>query len=247
MTTDLDFLLPSKRRHWSLRRISSALALWIGLTLLATMVVHLLIVFALPSIGRGVLIEDIIPANDATPRLYTGQGGEARPEFSFADNRTDSVYCSFDLRDGAVRVTGSLDVPFWSMSVHTLSGLVVGSVNHNAATGGGLELLVMRPALARDLAEAGAQLPQEALVVEMDGPLGVVRISGLATYTALRPALRDALSEVECSLATFTFADPNQDAEENGQNGRPRAPSGPPEVPQPVARPDGLSPGAQDE
>lgn len=81
-------------------------------------------------------------------------------------------------------------------------------------------------------------MPRDALVVEMEGPLGLVRISGLATYNALRPALRDQLSLMECSLATFTFAEPedDQDGSEAGQ--QPTAPAGPPSVPQPVVRPD---------
>lgn len=233
-----DFFAPEKRNRPTLRKVASALALWLGLTLLATLVVHFVIVFALPSIGRGVLIDEVIPAGQSAPRLYTGQAGEPRPSFRYADDRKDSVYCSFDLRDGAVRVAGSLDVPFWSISVHTLSGLVVGSVNHNAASGGGLELLVMRPALARDLSAAGAQLPRDALVVEMDGPLGLVRISGLATYNALRPALRDQLAQMQCSLATFTFAAPDTDQDGSQTPQGPEAPSGPPSVPQPVVRPD---------
>ncbi|MFN3224987.1 MAG: hypothetical protein ACE360_01895 [Hyphomicrobiales bacterium] len=235
---DTSFFLPKVRKRPTFRQVASALGLWLGLTFLATLVVHFVIVFALPTIGRGVLIDEVIPPGESAPRLYTGQAGEPRPNFRYADARKDSVYCSFDLRDGAVRVSGSLDVPFWSISVHTLSGLVVGSVNHNAASGGELELLVMRPALARDLSAAGAQLPRDALVVEMEGPLGLVRISGLATYNALRPALRDQLSLMECSLATFTFAEPDDDQDGAQPGQQPTAPSGPPSVPQPVVRPD---------
>lgn len=235
--TDSAFFGPKRKRR-NARSTLTQIWLWLGLTVLATAVVHFLVVFALPTIGRGVLIDDVIPPGQSAPRLYTGLAGEPQPSFRYADARKDSVYCSFDLRDGAIRVAGDLDVPFWSISVHTLSGLVVGSVNHNAATGGGLELLVMRPALARDLAEAGAQLPSDSLVVEMNGPLGVVRISGLATYHALRPALRDALAETQCSLATFTFSQPEPDNDTPNESLRPVRPSGPPAVPQPVARPD---------
>lgn len=238
MTLTSDFLLPKRRRWPGFRAVASGLGLWLALTLLATLVVHFIIIFALPSIGRGVLIDQVIPAGESAPRLYTGLAGEARPNFHYADSRMDSVYCSFDLRDGAVRVAGRLDVPFWSMSVHTLSGLVVGSVNHNAAAGGGLELLVMRPALARDLSAAGAQLPHDALVVEMEGPLGLVRISGLATYEALRPALRDQLAQMQCSLATFTFSPPDRDVGSDPSGQTPSTPSGPPSVPQPAVRPD---------
>lgn len=227
-----------KRKRPTVRSTLTQIGLWLGLTILATAVVHFLVVFALPTIGRGVLIDDIIPPGESGPRLYTGLAGEPQPSFRYADARQDSVYCSFDLRDGAIRVAGNLDVPFWSISVHTLSGLVVGSVNHNAAAGGRLELLVMRPALARDLAEAGAQLPSDSLVVEMNGPLGIVRISGVATYDALRPALRDALAATQCSLATFTFTQPDAESDTTDEGPRPVRPTGPPAVPQPVPRPD---------
>ena len=237
-----NFLYAPQAKQREHGAIASAVGLWCGLTLLATIVVHLLVVFALPSIGRGVQIDDIIPPGEAAPRLYTGLAGEALPSFRYDDGRTDSVYCSFDLRDGAVRVSGNLDVPFWSISVHTLSGLVVGSVNHNATSGGGLDLLVMRPALAVDLARAGAQLPRDSLVVEMDGPLGVVRISGLATYEALRSRLRQNLSQTECTLATFTFTNPNASDETDGSGTGTPDRSGPPQVPQPLPRPDALTP-----
>ncbi|MFK7793274.1 MAG: hypothetical protein AB8B88_11470 [Devosiaceae bacterium] len=232
------FFEPPKRKRINLRKASSAIGLWLGLTLLASFIVHLIVVFALPSIGRAIIVDEVIPPGENAPRLYTGLAGGVQPGFRYADARMDAVYCSFDLTDGAVRVSGNLDVPFWSISVHTLSGLVVGSINHNAATGGGLELLVMRPALARDLAVAGAELPRDALVVEMDGPLGVVRISGLAGYNALRPALRDALAQTQCSLATFTFAPPTAVDEDGPSTARPIEPSGPPTVPQPAPRPD---------
>lgn len=235
-----DFLYAPKVRRRAHGSTASAVGLWCGLTLLATIVVHLLVVFALPTIGRGVQVDAIIPPGEAAPRLYTGLAGEALPSFRYDDGRTDSVYCSFDLRDGAVRVSGDLDVPFWSISVHTLSGLVVGSVNHNAASGGGLDLLVMRPALSSDLARAGAQLPRDALVVEMEGPLGVVRISGLATYEALRARLRQELAQTECTLATFTFTGPDAGDETDGSGTGTPDPSGPPQVPQPLPRPDGL-------
>lgn len=227
-----DYATPKKDRRSS----RSALPLWLMATLLLTAVIHLLVVFALPSIGRAVLIDQAMPPGEAGPRLYASSAGETVAPFRYADTRTDSVFCSFDLRDGAMRVGGELDVPFWSISVHTLSGLVVGSVNHRAAVGGGLDLLVMRPALARDLAAAGARLPSDALVVEMEGPLGLVRISGLASYQALRPTLRAELERMECTLATFSFA--TQDDDEPAQDSdAPDQRNDRPAVPAPVPRP----------
>lgn len=232
---------PSRRRSLSGRKLLSGLSLWLGLMLLAALIVHFAIVFALPTIGRAIVMDEIIPPDANAPRLYAGVGGELTPDFRFADGRMDSVYCSFDLADGAVRVGGSLDAPYWSLSVHTLSGLVVGSLNHNASTAGNLEVLIMRPALARDLAEAGAQLPSDALVVEMQDNLGVVRISALASFEAARPGLRRALADMNCSLATFTFVQP--EAEEDNPTGPlvPSEPSGPPTVPQPSIPPNAPS------
>lgn len=226
-----DYTTPKKDRRSS----RSALPLWLIATSLLTAVIHVLVVFALPSIGRAVLVDQAMPPGEAGPHLYASSTGETVAPFRYADSRTDSVFCSFDLRDGAVRVGGELDVPFWSISVHTLSGLVVGSVNHRAAVGGGLDLLVMRPALARDLSAAGAQLPSDALVVEMEGPLGLVRISGLASYEALRPTLRAELERMECTLATFSFATQEDEGSDAGPtNQRSDRPS----VPAPVPRPD---------
>lgn len=214
---------------------------WIGTTLIASALLHLLLVFAWPTIGRGVLIDDIMPADENAPRLYTeldiSGNQELRNVFRYADSRKDSVYCAFDLRDGAVRIGGELDVPFWSISVHTLTGLVVGSVNHRAASGGRLDLFVMRPALARDLVESGAELPSDTLIVEMNDTMGVVRISGLATYEALRPSLRDALAQTDCELATFSFAAPVQADDDSIEGDRPAVDAGPPSVPSPTPRP----------
>lgn len=229
-----DYATPKKDRRTS----RSALPLWLIATFLLTAVIHLLVVFALPSIGRAVLVDQAMPPGEAGPRLYASSAGETVAPFRYADNRTDSVFCSFDLRDGAIRVGGELDVPFWSISVHTLSGLVVGSVNHRAAVGGGLDLLVMRPALARDLSAAGAQLPNDALVVEMEGPLGLVRISGLADYEALRPALQAELERMECTLATFSFATQNEETSPGADTGTPNQGSERPAVPAPIPRPE---------
>lgn len=232
------FFEEPKKKRVTLRKLSSAAGLWVGLTLLAAMIVHFAVVFALPIIGRAIAVDDVLPPGQNEPRLYTGLAGEARPEFRFADGRMDSVYCSFDLNDGAIRIAGNLEAPQWSISVHTLSGLVVGSINQSAASGGQLEVIIMRPALARDLAAAGAQLPRDALVVEMDGPIGVARISALEGYAALRPALQSALAQVECALATFSFVQPQETDTPTPGTVQPELAPGPPTVPQPVARPD---------
>ena len=217
------------------RSVGWAFAVWAGTMLAVAALVHLLVVFALPTIGSAVQVADMLPAGEAAPALYTDESGAIAARFQYSDARQDSAFCAFDLRDGAVRVAGELEVPFWSISVHTLSGLVVGSVNHNAASGGRLDLIVMRPALARELVEAGAILPPDTLVVEMDGPLGLARISGLAAYQAQRPRLRQDLARTACELATFSFV-PVTDEEEDG----PAAPETRPEprVPAPVPRPD---------
>ncbi|MEM6711484.1 MAG: hypothetical protein AAF590_04310 [Pseudomonadota bacterium] len=232
------FQTSSAPRKASARQSINRFYGWAGLVVMGAAIVHVIIVFALPSIGRAVLIETVIPPDETVPRLYTFDAGEPLPNFRYADARTDSVYCSFDLRDGAVRVSGDVEVPFWSISVHTLSGLVVGSVNHNAATGGRLDLIVMRPSLARDLAEAGAELPRDSLVVEMDGPIGLARVSGLATYEALRPQLRADLAETECMPATFTFTRFEDTPAEIEEEEAPLRRLGPPSVPQPAVRPN---------
>lgn len=50
---DTSFFLPKVRKRPTFRQVASALGLWLGLTFLATLVVHFVIVFALPTIGRG--------------------------------------------------------------------------------------------------------------------------------------------------------------------------------------------------
>lgn len=67
---DTSFFLPKVRKRPTFRQVASALGLWLGLTFLATLVVHFVIVFALPTIGRGVLIDEVIPPGESAPRLY---------------------------------------------------------------------------------------------------------------------------------------------------------------------------------
>ena len=229
---------PSRLRDTGPASPGWAFAVWAISTLAAAALVHLLVVFALPGIGSAVQVAELAPPGEEAPRLYPDADGSLSDRFRYSDARADSAFCAFDLRDGAVRIGGELEVPFWSISVHTLSGLVVGSVNHNAASGGRLDLIVMQPALARDLLEAGAVLPADTLIVEMEGPLGLARISGLASYEAQRPALRDALGQTACNLASFEFAPPappgaDEDGDAPEADGRPE-----PRVPAPVPRPD---------
>ncbi|MBV6656678.1 MAG: hypothetical protein KI785_02805 [Devosiaceae bacterium] len=215
----------------------ASFAVWIGTTLAVAALIHLLVVFALPRIGSAVQVETLLPAGETEPQLYPDPTGEITARFRFADARQDSAYCAFDLRDGAVRVGGEIEAPFWSISVHTLSGLVVGSVNHRAASGGRLDLVVMRPELATELTENGAVLPPDTLVVEMDGPLGLARISGLATHSALRPTLREELAQTDCTLATFTFVAPTPDDAEDGDAAPDRQAPRQRNIPAPVPRP----------
>ncbi|MEM6382517.1 MAG: hypothetical protein AAF739_07585 [Pseudomonadota bacterium] len=213
----------------------SVFSIWAGTTLAVAALVHLLVVFALPTIGRAIQIETILPAGEDGPAFFSDSDGAIASRFRFGDARQDTAYCAFDLEDGAVRVAGELDAPFWSISVHTPSGLVVGSVNHRAASGGRLELIVMTPEAATDLNARGAVISPDALIVEMDQPRGLARISGLATFEALRPALRNDLEQTVCELATFSFVPPVETEPDAPQSQQPqRRREG---VPSPVPRP----------
>lgn len=212
---------------------ASSFIVWLLTTLAASALVHMLVVFALPRIGGAIQLEDVLPAGDEGPLLYTGRA--ASDTFRFTDQRQDSVFCAFNLEDGAVRISGRSDFPYWSISVHNTSGLVVGSVNSRAATAGVLELIIMRPSLARELSEAGAVLPAGALVVEMEGPFGIARISGLAPYAPMRAVLREDFEQTECGLASFTFVPLDEGVE---QEEVPERGTQPQTIPSPVPRPD---------
>lgn len=213
----------------------SAFIIWLMTTLAASALVHLLVVFALPRIGGALQLEEIMPPADEGPRLYVETGGSIDNRLRFNDLRQDSVFCAFDLDDGAVRISGRSDFPHWSISVHNSSGLVVGSVNNRAAVAGVLELIIMKPTLARELGEAGAVLPADALVVEMEGPFGLARISGLAPYEEMRPVLRRDFEQTECALARFTFVPPEADEDDQLL---PERRTGPQVIPAPVPRPE---------
>ena len=227
------------RNGQSQRSAMVSFGFWLVAMLASAALVHFLVVLTLPIIGRGVLVEQVLAPGDEGPVLYSDPQVLAQLGFRYSDARQDSAYCAFDLRDGAVRVSGELDVPFWSLSVHTLSGLVVGSVNHRAASGGQLALVVMTPQLGRELAESGAVMPPDTLVVVMNQPVGIVRISGLASYGALRPALQEQLASTTCQVQRFSFVAPqsqinqqlnaNEDDLDSGQS----AP-----IPSPTPRPD---------
>ena len=215
----------------------SGFSLWLGALLLCAALVHVLVVFMLPAIGRAVLMEEVLPADPLGPKLYTALDLPTGSPFRFDDDRADTVTCAFDLRDGAVRVGGFLDVSVWSIAVYRTTGEVAGAASHNSVQGGMLEVIVMTPSLADSLLEAGTVFPEGALVVDLPGPHGVARITALTSFEAEREQLRAMLADIACEEASFEVVAPDADsgpdgdvAPEDNDDDRP--------VPPPIPRPD---------
>lgn len=116
------------------------------------------------------------------------------------DPSFDAVACRFDLREGAVRISGSASVPYWSISVYDRAGQNVFSFNDRSASQGLVDFVVATPVQMVDLRNA---LPPEfsrSVFVEADIAEGIAVVRLFAPDDSWEPRVTSYLKNLDCKL-----------------------------------------------
>jgi uncharacterized membrane protein len=199
------------------------LVLWCAAGVMIGLIVHLLILLAVPSIAtRG--------AFDRLAALATGNGFHLvpapTPDDSLLPRLDPSIQmavCRYDLDQGPVHVRAPVTGAFLAVSFHTPDGLSYYALTDRSAADNAIELTLYSSLQLADVrAREGPDTP-EALRVEAPAPTGLVVIRALVPEPGYRPAIESKLTSAECSKAAVTSAAPSRLSARGDRSGEPVA------------------------
>ena len=162
-------------------------------------IVHIVIILAIP----------IYATHDAWGQLETKDemwkftsvtgNGISKPDLlPLIDPHFRVVACRFSLKDSAVRIRTTGDLPFWSVAVFDRFGKNVYSFNDRTAVDRILDLVVVNPA---QMAVIRQELPdslEKSVLVEAEIDRGFVLIRALSPDDSWKARLDGFLSSATC-------------------------------------------------
>lgn len=122
------------------------------------------------------------------------------PLIASLDPLFSAVACRFDLADGVVRVHGTADVPFWSISVYDRVGQNIFSFNDRSTDDGRLDFVVGTPVQMIDLRNALPPDFARSIFIEADVGEGIVVVRSFRPDDSWARIIDAFLGRIGCTL-----------------------------------------------
>lgn len=169
------------------------------LGLLGAGVVHIIVLLLVPTYSQ----RDAWSVLSERSNYYTMTRVDppgARPLIASIDPLFNAVACRFDLGEGIVRVNGTGEVPYWSVSVYDRGGQNVFSFNDNSTQDRTLDFVV---ATSVQMIELRNALPVEfdrSVFIEADIGEGIVVVRAFAPDESWDDTVARYLAGLDCTL-----------------------------------------------
>lgn len=118
-----------------------------------------------------------------------------------ADPMFEIAVCRFDLADGALHVSSSGNVPYWSVAVFDRRGRVVYSFNDRTATGEAPDIVVATPAQILEMRKDMPERFAESIFVESELTEGMIAVRSFVPDPTWRPIVDRFLDDAACTSA----------------------------------------------
>lgn len=173
-------------------------ALWGTAGIVLGLVVHLVVVLAMPMLAEDRLWNRIAARAEPGEVAVLAQPERGEPNPLQLDPELVYAVCRYDLSRGPGVFSGTLPVDFWSIGVFDREGRSVYSTTNRSGVGTALELGVFNPAQTRLLAERQFEIKQGLLIVEspVDEIFAVLRLA--VPHPAMRPRYEETLKNLSC-------------------------------------------------
>lgn len=147
--------------------------------LLLGLVVHLVVILALPALADSSVYGRLAEAGAVNRMTVLPAPGPGEANPLKLDPYLAYSMCRLDLSSGPGEVTGTLPASFWSVAVYDPSGAVLYSTTNRDGIGQVLDLGIFDPAQTRLLAEQKIDIAPGLLIVEAqsDDVIVVVRLA----------------------------------------------------------------------
>lgn len=173
-------------------------ALWGLAGLLLGLIIHLVIVLALPGFATNTNWDNLSEQVEPGQILVFDRPGPNQPNPLRLDPELTYATCRFDLSLGPGVLSGILPSDFWSIGVFDRDGTAIYSTTNRSGIGDRLELGIFNPAQTRLLAEQQIGIREGLLIIESphDEIFVVVRLA--PPHPVMWSRYRDSLAQLQC-------------------------------------------------
>lgn len=123
----------------------------------------------------------------------------AAPLIGSMDPLFNAVACRIDLEEGTVRVHGSGNAPYWSISVYDRAGQNVFSLNDRSSADGQVDFVIATPAQMIDLRNALPAAYDRSVFIEADIGEGMVVVRAFVPDESWEPTISRYLDGIACT------------------------------------------------
>lgn len=180
--------------------LSPRFSLTVGLlaTLCLAMIVHILVVFAIPlNVPHSAYQNVAIHGPDRQFNLLPDTRPNQEP-LPGLDPAMHHASCRFQLEDGPAFFDASIPVPFWSIGIFNTAGEAVYSLNNRTAGADRLSLLLITPEQLSILRENPPENLEDLIVIETEAISGFALLRAYVPHPTRRDAVNAALVQAGC-------------------------------------------------
>lgn len=127
----------------------------------------------------------------------TGAGGVT--PIPGTDPATRLALCRFDLdEDGAIAVTGRMDLPYWSLAVHDRAGAATYTLANRVFGLQDIKIKLVSPEERERIRSEEPQTAEEMLLIPVVDPKGFVLVRALVTTPTAMARVERELGRIDC-------------------------------------------------
>lgn len=173
------------------------------LGLVGATIVHLIIVFMLPSYSANSSWSFISGIADPFEPTIIDLDQDTGERNLFLDPLFRTAMCRFDLNEGAVQMKASGKAPFWSLSVFDPSGVAYFSANDRIANNNNVDLAIVNQLQLRYVRQNTPDILAESIVAPATSNLGYVLLRVFAPDKSWITESDEFLSTLQCERLDF--------------------------------------------
>ncbi|MDZ7822856.1 MAG: DUF1254 domain-containing protein [Ahrensia sp.] len=171
--------------------------------LIGAAIVHLLIIFLLPTLSTIKSWNFILENADAfQPTEILVNSLDENQNYSL-DPLFRHFVCRYDLSEGAVKVTATTSDIFWSLAVFDSIGTTIFSANDRIAANSQIDLAVLNPKQLRFVRQNSPEETSASLIASATTDQGFILIRAFVPDSSWQPAASKILETMECSTLEF--------------------------------------------
>lgn len=186
------------------------LAIWIAGGVLLGVIIHILVVFAVPTVAVADAWSKLARLGEEHAMIDLPAPGDSQAALPGLDPNMRYAVCRFDLSDRPLRIEAAVPEDYWSIALYDRRGVNYYTLNDRSVPGRGVTLWI---ANRRQLLVMQPETPEEQedrLIVGARGDQGFVLVQALVATPSRADMVQAALEQTHCSSETYTQQPPQQ-------------------------------------